>query len=69
LVLIYLHRPVHTDGTTWPYIFSWNTAENTIQGTSIVGESMGGNYVDCALKVVVMKASGTVMVSYNIKNL
>jgi hypothetical protein len=57
--------PVHTDRTYCDFTLSWNTAYNMHTNTLPVGwngTTLGGNFVDVALKVVVLNDVGTALV-------
>ena len=60
-----LYRPVHTDSTFCDYTLSWNVSYDT-QMCPVLGQrqTLGGNFVDVSLKVVVLNDAGTALASY-----
>jgi hypothetical protein len=58
---------VHTDRTHCDFTLSWNTAYNMHTRPAPVGHTrstLGGNFVDVSLKVVVLNDVGTAIVRY-----
>ena len=58
--------PVHTDDTFCKYTLAWNTSYNgtNCQHKDLTPDgSLGGNFVDVSLKVVVLNSVGTMLVS------